>query len=193
MTKEAPAAEPGEEVEKPKPDDKKPKETEKNGDDKDKGKGVENHEPTVNSPRWKEVYNKWKHSEAKAEELEKDMDAVRSHARNLEARVLELADKKADRSEGPKPDPAVDPEAYAKWVDLQYERKQQAVEKERAIQRLEDKRDVAEGLFDDYPDVVKTAERDMERDPELKKKIWSQSNPFIAAYKYAKKIGRAHV
>ena len=137
MTKEAPVADHEEEVEKPKLEDEKPIKEKDNVDDKEKGKekDPDNHEPSVNSPRWKEVYNKWKHSEAKAEELEKDVDAVRTHARNLEARVLELAEKKADRSEGPSPDPAVDPEAYAAWVELKYEKKKQEDEKQRKHQR----------------------------------------------------------
>lgn len=164
-------------------------ETQDKGDEKGKGEGKENgkHEPPPNSPRWNEVYNKMKHAQAKVDEQAKDIDALRSHSQKLSARLEEIADKKADKGPEPRPDPATDPEAYAKWVDLQYKLKEEKAEKERVVQRLEDKRDMAEAMFDDYNEVVKAAERDMERDPALKKTIWSQPNPFIAAYKYADK------
>ena len=191
MTTKAPAA--GEEVEKKpeaegdeKPEEKKPGAEAKGDAEKGGKKNDDEKDPEVNSGRWKEVYYKWKRAEEKSVDLEKDVDALRTHSKKMEARLLEISEKKADKTEGPRPDPATDPEAYAKWVDLQYQIKEKKAEEARATQRLEDKRDVAEGLFDDYNEVVAIAERDMARDPELHKKIWSASNPFIAAYKYAK-------
>lgn len=143
--------------------------------------------PTPDTPRWNEVYGKWKATERKLEEREKDFDAVREHNRTLEARLSAVEQHKADRPQEPEPDPAVDPEAYKKWHEMARLKERQEWDKQRAIDRHETQVEMQKELHEDYLDMIKVAERDMIKDPELKKKIWGSPNPPKEAYLYAKR------
>lgn len=162
---------------KEKPEAEKPKPDAKKEDARDDG-------PAPGTPRWNEIYGKLKASERKLEERDKDVDAIREHNRMLEARLQTLETTKADRPPEPEPDPAVDPDAYKKWHEMKRIQDKQDMDKQRAIDKHEMQVDLQKELHPDYLDVIKEAERDMARDPELKKKIWGSPNPAKAAYKY---------
>jgi len=143
--------------------------------------------PPPNTPRWNEVYGKWKATERKLEEREKDVEAIREHNRALEERLNRVEATKADRPPEPEPDPAVDPDAYKKWHEMRRLAERTEWEKQRAIDRHETQVEVQKEMHEDYLDMIKIAEREMAKDPELKKKIWGSGNPPREAYKYGEK------
>ena len=175
-----------EDTEQPKPKDQpKPKTEEEKADEQ--VKGAKGDGPAPNSPRWNEVYGKFKATERKLEEREKDFEAIREHNRALEARLNAVEHNKADRPQEPEPDPAVDPDAYKKWHEMKRLTEKQEWDKQRAIDRHETQVEMQKELHEDYLDMIKVAERDMGNDPELKKKIWGSPNPPKEAYLYAKR------
>ena len=143
--------------------------------------------PPPESPRWKEVYGKWKATERKLEERDKDVEAIREHNRALENRLNQMEATKADRPPEPEPDPAVDPDAYKKWHEMKRLQEKQEWDKQRAIDRHENQVEMQKELHEDYLDMIKLAEREMSADPELKKKIWGSANPPKEAYQHAKR------
>lgn len=143
--------------------------------------------PTPDTPRWNEVYGKWKATERKLEERDKDVEAMREHNRALETRLSAVETNKADRPAEPEPDPAVDPDAYKKWHEMKRLQEKQEWDKQRAFDRHETQVEIQKELHEDYLDTIKLAERDMVKDPELKKKIWGSPNPPKEAYQYGKK------
>ncbi|HTG45206.1 MAG TPA: hypothetical protein VK633_11815 [Verrucomicrobiae bacterium] len=164
---------------KPKAEEKKPEESPKEKEAKGDG-------PAPGSPRWNEVYGKFKATERKLEEREKDFEAMREHNQKLEARLNAVEKGKADRPQEPEPDPAVDPDAYKKWHEMKRLTEKQEWDKQRALDRHETQVEMQKELHEDYLDMIKVAEREMVKDPELKKKIWGSQNPPKAAYQYGK-------
>jgi hypothetical protein len=142
--------------------------------------------PPPDSPRWKEVYGKWKATERRLEEREKDFDAIREHNQALEARLNVVEKNKVDRPSEPEPDPAVDPDAYKKWHEMKRLQEKQEWDKQRAVDRHENQVEMQKELHDDYLDVIKIVERDMVKDAALKNKIWNAPNPAKEAYVYGK-------
>ncbi len=89
VEQEEPAIEEGKE----KPDEK-PQDKAKAEDKADERRNDDG--PPVDSPRWKEVYGKWKDTQRRLEERENDVDAIREHNRALEARLNAIEQKKAE-------------------------------------------------------------------------------------------------
>lgn len=142
-------------------------------------------DPAPEHPRYKEVYWRMKKNERELEERGKDVEALRAHSHELAAKLEEL--QKSKKTEEPEPDPIADPEAYKSWHKLQLAKKdkesQEALEKIRVSTLIE----VESGLHEDYDKAIKVAEREMDRDPALKKKIWGAANPARAAYQLGRK------
>jgi len=143
--------------------------------------------PAPDTPRWNEVYGKWKDTARKLEEREKDVEAIREHNQALEARLNAVEKGKADRPQEPEPDPSVDPDGYKKWHEMKRLTEKQEWDKQRAIDRHETQVEMQKELHEDYVEMIKVAERDMVKDPELKNKIWGSGNPPKEAYLYAKR------
>ncbi len=165
----------------------KPKAEEKKGEESPKDKDAKSDGPAPGSPRWNEIYGKFKATERKLEERDKDVEAMREHNRALEARLSNVEKTKADRPAEPEPDPAVDPDAYKKWHEMKRLQEKQEWDKQRAIDRHETQVEMQKELHEDYLDMIKIAERDMVKNEELKKKIWGSPNPPKEAYLYAKR------
>lgn len=146
---------------------------------KPKGEG-----PPVDSPRWAEVYGRWKDTERKLQEREQDFDAIREHNRALEDRLNRVEASKADKTMEPEPDPEVDPAGYKKWVDHERAKDKQTFDRQREIDRHETQVEIQKGLHPDYLAMIKIAERDMAKDKDLKTKIWGSENPPKAAYEH---------
>jgi hypothetical protein len=138
------------------------------------------------SPRFREVYKEMKQLKDREKEREADIEIMRRHNQELEAKFTELS-KQAKPAE-PAPDPETDPQGYKKWVELQQAQKEEEfekrIQKERFANQVLDMADQHE----DYDAVIKVAEREYLKDPELKKKVFSAWNPAREAYKLGKKI-----
>jgi hypothetical protein len=179
---------------------------EKNGEEKretEETEGQEPHKPaeeehletvrrnqeniSPENPRFKEVYGKMKTYEAALSEREKDIEVIRAHNARLAARLDEIEKNKADRKADPPPDPTVDPEGYKKWHEYELARKDKEYRDSLAAQRVQTMIEIEQGLHEDYAQVITAVEREMERDPKLKKEIWESPNPARAAYKYGRK------
>jgi hypothetical protein len=155
------------------------------GDGKTEEEGEE-HEPAADHPRFKKVYGRMKGLEREIAEKDKDIEALRNHSRDIITRLEEIEKTKADRPTPKAPDPVADPDAYKAWVEADKLEQKKEFDKELARTRVETLIEVEAGLHPDYDEMVKIAERDSEKDPELKKKIWNSRNPARAAYQYAK-------
>lgn len=143
--------------------------------------------PEANTPRWNEVYGKWKATERKLVEREQDFDALRQHNRALEERLNNVELSKADKAAEPEPDPEVDPAGYKKWVEFQRAKDKREFDKQREVDRHLTQVEIQKGLHEDYMEMIKVAERDMARDKALSDKVWKSENPAKAAYDYARK------
>lgn len=176
---------PAEEIEQDLPDEK----NEEKAKPEDRRKEDSADGPPPGSARWNEVYGKWKATERKLEERDRDVEAIREHNRALENRLNQLEVKKADRPAEPEPDPAVDPDAYKKWHEMKRLQEKQEWDKQRAIDRHETQVEMQKELKGEekYMAMIKIAEKDMAKDPELKKKIWGSPNPAKEAFKYGEK------
>lgn len=173
---------PAEEAETPEKPAAKAKPEEDAEPKKPKGDG-----PPVDSPRWTEVYGRWKDTERKLQERDQDVDALRDHNRALEERLNRVEISKADKTMEPEPDPEVDPAGYKKWVDHQRAKDKQAFDRQREIDRHETQVEIQKELHPDYLEMIKVAERDMAKDKDLRAKIWGSGNPAKAAYEHAVK------
>lgn len=155
----------------------------------DKGKLADenrkNFNPEPEHPRFKEVWKKLKTIESEKSELEKDIEAMRRHNQEVAARLEEL--NKSKQKEDPAPDPEIDPQGYKKWVELREAKREKEYAEREVKNAIARQIEIQSELHDDYDEVIKIAERDMNRDPEIKKKIWNSENPPKAAYKYGKK------
>jgi hypothetical protein len=158
------------------------------GKDGKGAKGGDEHEPQPAHPRFKEVYGKMKALERENEEKQKDIDALRNHSRQITTRLEEIEKKKADRPAPVAPDPIAEPDAHKAWVASQDLERQKETDKKLAQNRIETLIEVEAGLHDDYDEVVKIAEREMEKNPDLKKQVFTAGNPARAGYKLGKKI-----
>jgi hypothetical protein len=142
-------------------------------------------EPQPGSERWNEVYRKSKTFERMLTEKEKDIEALREHNKALEARMNEW-EKKKDVPEK-EPDPEVDPAGYKKWRDHKEAEREKQREQEREQQRLDMQIEVQKEIHEDYVDMVKLAEKLMDRDAKLRKQVYGADNPAKEAYKLGKK------
>jgi hypothetical protein len=151
-------------------------------------KAATNDGPPPNSPRWNEIYGKWKATEKRLQERDQDVEAMREHNAKMEARLAALEHTKADRPAEPEPDPAVDPDAYKKFHEMRRLKEREEWEKQRALDRHETQVEMQKEIHgeEEYLAKIKIAERDMTKDAELKKKIWGSPNPAKAAYQYGK-------
>lgn len=154
----------------------------------EKGKAEEKsaNEPPPKNERWNQVYFRMKDAERRLSEKEKDIDAIRSHNKKLEESLEELKVQKADKSAEVPPDPAIDPDGYKQWHEFQIKRKDREFDIRVNQIRLESMIETQRDLHDDYDEMAQVAERDIDRNPELKDKIWKSANPAREAYKYAK-------
>jgi hypothetical protein len=152
-----------------------PKKEEKKGD----------FNPSPDHPRFKEVYFKMKDHERELREREKDVEALRAHSEQLAAALQEI--KESKKAEEPEPDPVVDPEAYKAWHRHQIAKKDKEYQLQREKDRVASLIEIESGLHEDYDKAVKIAEREMARDPALKKKVWGSANPARAAYQLGRK------
>lgn len=143
-------------------------------------------EPPEGSPRWREVYGNWKSAQRTMGEQQKDIETLREHNRKLAAAMDNLNRSKADKPADVPPDFSEDPDAAKKWYEFDREKREKQHKDE--IQSLEIKTmiNIESGIHSDYDAVIKLADKDMERDPDLQKKIWSSSNPPRVAYLYGK-------
>jgi len=142
-------------------------------------------EPQPGSERWNEVYRKSKTFERMLVEKDKDIEALREHNKAFESRMRDLETKK-DLPEK-EPDPEVDPLGYKKWRDFKDAEREKAIEKERVDDRLNVQIEVQKEMHEDYIDMVKVAERLMDRDPKERKRIYASDNPAREAYQTGKK------
>lgn len=189
---EKPSLEASEETPKPAPKEESPEKApeakaEKGKEEGKKGKDGE-FAPDPEHPRYKEVYWRMKKAEREAEERGKDLEAVRAHQAKLDAALADLDKRTQAKDDIPEPDIITDPEGYKAWIKLKDAKKERDFEQKRAADRLKLLIDIEEGLHDDYSKVVALAERDMERDPALKKKVWDSTNPAREAYKLGRKL-----
>jgi len=141
--------------------------------------------PSPEHPRYKEVYWRMKKTERELEDRAKDVEALRAHSQQLAAKLEELAATK--KSDDPEPDPAADPEAYKAWHRLQLAKKEKEFSERSEKQRVATLIEIESGLHEDYDQAVKIAEREMNRDEALKKKVWASANPARAAYQLGRK------
>src|SRR3990167_5699621 len=148
---------------------------------------------TPEHPRFQEIYGKLKTTERKYEAIEKalqdketDINLLRQHNQQL-AESISTVHKRVDQATAKViPNPLEDPEGYAKHIEdkLASERKNFEMEltTKRHYDQVSDQRD----LHEDYESVVKPVMQEMERDSELKKRVWGSVNPAREAYKYGK-------
>lgn len=142
-------------------------------------------QPAPGSERWNEVYRKSKTMERMLTEKEKDIEALREHNKALEARMTDLETKKSLPEK--EPDPEVDPIGYKKWRDHKDAEKEREFERTRAQDRLDNQIEIQKEIHEDYVETVKMAERLMDRDAALRKKVYGSDNPPREAYKLGKK------
>jgi len=141
---------------------------------------------TPEHPRFQEVYGKMKGFERNLADKETDIELLRQHNKKL-ADSLENVRQRVDKSqEGPKPDPVEQPQEYAAYMELQFDKMKKEEEARRVQDRFNIQVDTQKELHDDYESVVKIAMRDIELDKALRDKIWGSDNPARAAYKYGK-------
>ena len=168
-------------------DDETPKDEREDKETPAKKNG-ESDGPPPTHPRFNEVYGKMKAYERKLAERDADFEQLREHNRAMAERLEQVERSKADKAEDPAPDPDVDPAAYRKWVDLQREKDKEEDRKARAIDRHNLQVEMQRELHEDYDEVIKIAEREMQKDKEAHKKIWGSDNPAREGYKFGKKI-----
>jgi hypothetical protein len=168
-------------------DEKPPLESKEAQESKDEKKEEKKDEfnPSPDHPRFKEVYYKLKKAERDLEERGKDVEALRAHSNELAAAVAEM--KKVKASDEPEPDIATDPEGYKAWTKLQMTKKDREFQDNLAKQRLATQIEIQAELHDDYDEAVKIADREMVRDPALKKKVYESGNPAREAYRLGRK------
>jgi len=156
----------------------------------------ENHEPPPDHPRFKEIYGKLKTQERDNAELRDGLESIKEHNRKLEETLFGVEDKLAETN---RPDPIDDPDGYERFV---IDKAKREIKKEstpdvplkdsydfKAIGQQEQQlSQVPE--YNDYFEVVKTANADMNTDPILRREILSATNPALAAYQYAKAKGK---
>jgi hypothetical protein len=140
------------------------------------------------------VYARWKDAEKdlalmkqKQKEAEESWELAREHNRKLEAEVEQIKRTKADRTPDPEPDFDEDPNAWRKWKAHQEALKEKEHAEELNQTRLDTLLAVEKRIHTDYLEMAKIAERDVSKDPELKKRIYDSDNPFAEAYEYGKK------
>ena len=140
-------------------------------------------------PRFKEVYAKMKDHERALSEKEKDIDALREHTQAMERRLSEIADKKADKSLPAEPDAELDPVAHKAWMRVKKAEEEKLADQKEFDREVSLAIRIAASNHDDYDEVVKLAEKEMAKKPELRKEIWK--DPVMAparAYKLGKKL-----
>ena len=142
-------------------------------------------EPSDDHPRFKEVYGKWKESERRSGEMQKDLDAVRTHSRTMMGRLEELETKKVDRPSMPMPSVSENPEAWEAW----HKTEMTTMKREFAdqLQKTASASIVQAIKFSEpkYESMASLAEEEISRGNEqLKNKIWNSDNPYRAAFNW---------
>ena len=143
-------------------------------------------EPPPEHPRFGKVYGKMKKYERTLAEKEKDIEALREHTFKLDEAMRKLKEDKED-IDIPEPDPVVDPDAHKKWREFREHKQEQKYQESARKAELSSFIQIESGIHEDYDDVIKIADREMKRNPELAKQVWGSANPARAAYKLGKK------
>lgn len=160
------------------------------------------HEPGIDSPRWKELYWQKKegereigHLQGKIQEQSDAIQAIQQHNQALMDAMSGFENRFDDLS---KPDREVDPDGYEKW--LINKAKREAVQEQRQVKPKEEppqqpqqpkgKVDMREvefaGSVNDYYEIVNPLVKELQENPSLSAQVWNSTNPFEAAYKYGK-------
>lgn len=150
--------------------------------------------PGPGNPRFDQVYARWKDAEKdlalmkqKQKEADEAWELAREHNRKLEAEVEEIKRTKADRQPDPEPDFDENPGEWRKWKAHQEALREKAHAEELEATRRDTLLAVEKRLHPDYVEMAKIAQRDVDKDPELQKRIYNADNPFAEAYEYGKR------
>lgn len=146
-------------------------------------------DPPKDSERWNQVYGRMKFYERENAEKEKDLEALRNHVSSQQRKLDELTKQVSAPRPVEAPDPEQDPKGYQKWHELQLLDLNKKHQEEMELNRIEMLRQMEKSLHpDDYEQNAAIADRDVMRDPALKKRIYGSDNPFREAYLYGKKM-----
>ena len=159
------------------------------------------HEPPVDSPRWNEVYGKWKEAERQIEALtardaerENNMMLMQAHNKALADTLSSVEEKFQDVS---KPNRDEDPEAYEKWFEdkVRREVKKDVAQQPRIPfiprpQQAQPTLPIEEVEFaaknPDYWETIAKVNAELLRNPTILDQFRSTTNAFEAAYRYQK-------
>ena len=159
-----------------------------------KEKTKEEHAPSEEHPRFKEIYGKMKTFERGMEDKDKQINDLKTHNMSLD-KALNNIDLKV--SETTRPDPADNPEEYEKWLmdkvmkSLITETKTplstMEVSKEKTPvvdQRILMQEYAMAAMHDDYYDVLKIVGDEMKTNEFLREEIITHTNPPKKMYEY---------
>jgi len=144
-------------------------------------------EPPPSHPRFNEVYGKMKSYERNLQERERDIEVLREHTFKLDQKLREVAEK-GNVDNIPEPDPIADPDAHQKWRQWKNTRQEAAFQQNFEKARLANLIELESGIREDYDDVIKVAEREMQLNETKRKEVWGNKNPARAAYFLGKKL-----
>jgi hypothetical protein len=150
------------------------------------------HEPAEGSPRWNEVYGKWKDSERQIEAMQADMEAIKEHNKALSEAMVSVEDKSAEIN---KPDMIEEPEKYEEWLTDKITRKLRGVQRNtpaeatnpvnpQANARLQAQEQAMWADHADYYDVASKVMQEMKVNPALNMRIRGADNPARELYNY---------
>jgi len=152
--------------------------------------------PPPDHPRFTEIYGKMKDFERKTQEQDDTINALREHNKSLAESIDTVTDQFSQAS---RPDPAENPEEFAKWMEDKVTRD---IKREMSTNQtptptqtpsaqpsqVDYNRDVQiaimEAVHDDYNDVIDQVKGDIENDAVLRNQIYSSPNPPKTAYEY---------
>ena len=147
------------------------------------------HEPPKDHPRFNEIYGKMKNYERELATERESRQALADHNQSLQEAMDKVEDKvfATDR-----PDPTDEPEAYDAWILAKAEKKKpKVVPPAKPQNEFQEQIDGVRDIYDDYDEVLNWISPKIDKDQELKDKVWPKKNPALAAYTLGKKMMKA--
>lgn len=163
-------------------------------DSTDKGKTSDPSDAlTPDSPRFKEVYAKWKNADREIKKLndslssrDSDIQMMKEHNQRLAESIDSLKNTVESSAEEPPPDFSENPEAYNQWWQEKFNKETEKIQEKFKQERFNDQVEDQRTIHDDYDAVIKSCMSEIQSDQSLNDRIFKSSNPARAAYKYGK-------
>jgi hypothetical protein len=140
---------------------------------------------TPESPRFKEIYGKWKEQERINKSLSEDVALMKRHNSELSEAVYKVSEEVKPKDVIP--NPIDDPEKFAEYFVRKDLDRDRLYNEQRSLDKIALQVEFQKELHDDYEDMIKSVQSDLDVDDALKNKIARASNPPKAAYDYAKR------